>query len=357
MGVRECPNISRTFAYMTSTSLTRSLGLALTLWQAAAGTASALISLETVPVADNKSSGDLGYSYSIAKYEVTLNQYCTFLNAVAASDTYGVYNTYLNSLPQVRGISRTGTSGSYHYTVVGSGNRPVTYVSWFDAARFVNWLEHGQPTGAQGPATTETGAYTLNGAVSGMSITRNASAKYVLPNDVEWYKAAYYDPTLNGGAGGYWEYPTRSNDQPNSRFGSTTDPNSANFYYDDGLANGYNGGFAANNSITPPNGNALTDAGAFRLASSYYGTFDQGGNAEEWTEEPGDAGRVVRGGSWNTYGDLLSAYTTQWTDPTQERWDIGFRVAVIPEPGVGGLWLAGPGLIAAKRVVMRRRRH
>ncbi len=36
-------------------------------------------------------------------------------------------------------ISRSGTSGSYKYAVKNStGNRPVTYVSWFDSARFSN---------------------------------------------------------------------------------------------------------------------------------------------------------------------------------------------------------------------------
>ena len=33
-----------------------------------------------------------------------------------------------------------------------------------------------------------------------MAITRNAGATYFIPSENEWYKAAYYDPTLNGGA-------------------------------------------------------------------------------------------------------------------------------------------------------------
>lgn len=47
----------------------------------------------------------------------------------------------------------------------GSGARPITYVSWFDAARYTNWLHNGQGTG-----DTETGAYTLNGATSGNAV-------------------------------------------------------------------------------------------------------------------------------------------------------------------------------------------
>ncbi|MHC5110450.1 MAG: hypothetical protein ACYTHJ_11290, partial [Planctomycetota bacterium] len=29
------------------------------------------------------------------------------------------------------------------------GNKPVNFVSFFDAMRFVNWLHNGQPSGAQ----------------------------------------------------------------------------------------------------------------------------------------------------------------------------------------------------------------
>ena len=39
------------------------------------------------------------------------------------------------------GITQTGTSGSYTYSVKANmGNKPVNFVSWFDSARFANWL-------------------------------------------------------------------------------------------------------------------------------------------------------------------------------------------------------------------------
>ncbi len=316
------------------------------------GNASALITIQSVPVGNINNpadwmfdAGSVGYDYSMGKYEVTLNQYCAFLNAVGATDTYSLYNPLLNSLPQVRGIIRTGSSGSYHYSVFGSGNRPVTYVSWFDAARFVNWLQNGQPTGLQGPATTEAGVYTLNGATSGTGFARDPGALFCLSTQDEWHKAAYYDPTGASGNAGYWLYPTRSNDQPNSRPGNSSDPNSANYYYDDGIANGYNGGNALNNSINLPSGNALTDAGAYTLARSYYGTFDQAGNVVEWTETVSDGLCVLLGGSWNST-DGGSAGLIGSTDPTEERWEIGFRVAIIPEPSVGVVTLTGFVLLA-----------
>ena len=57
------------------------------------------------------------------------------------------------------GIRRTGSNGSYSYTVKpGRDDYPVVYVSYFDAMLFVNWLENGQPKGAQGIGTTEDGS-------------------------------------------------------------------------------------------------------------------------------------------------------------------------------------------------------
>ena len=39
--------------------------------------------------------GAVDYNYSIDKYDVTLGQYTQFLNAVAKTDTYGLYNSYM----------------------------------------------------------------------------------------------------------------------------------------------------------------------------------------------------------------------------------------------------------------------
>ena len=53
-----------------------------------------------------------------------------------------------------------------------ASNRPISYVNVFNAARFTNWINNGQPLGAQGPTTTEDGAYTFNGEVSGNVVAR-----------------------------------------------------------------------------------------------------------------------------------------------------------------------------------------
>ncbi|NDB97176.1 MAG: hypothetical protein EBZ78_13640, partial [Verrucomicrobia bacterium] len=142
--------------------------------------------------------GRVNYAYQISKHEVTVAQYAQFLNAVAQSDPNGLYNTNMATDTNVAGITRSGSSGSYTYAVIsGRANRPITYVNWYDAARYVNWLHNGATNGAN----TETGAYDINQPLN-LNAIRLAGAKYALPTVNEWYKAAYYDPT-KGGTGGY----------------------------------------------------------------------------------------------------------------------------------------------------------
>jgi len=333
----------------------RLLALTLALWGLMAQPASAQITINSVPVGnvgnanDSTGYGGVNYAYINGTYEVTISQYAGFLNAVAKTDTYGLYNLSMAGDLNIAGISRSGASGSYTYAALNGGNRPIAYVSWFDAARFVNWLQNGQPNGLQVAGTTERGSYTLDGAVSGVLISRNADAHYVLPSVNEWYKAAYYDPTLNAGSGGYWLYPTRNNAVPNSRNGSASDPNSANFFRDDGMANGFNGGYAINNSVTAPAGNALTDVGAFSVASSFYGTFDQAGSMWEWNEEVSGSQRGIRGGSWGGNESSLRSTGGNFFFPANESAIVGFRIAFVPEPSVVGLMTLGLVLLAWQR--------
>ena len=92
--------------------------------------------------------GAVNYAYRIGRFEVTAGQYCSFLNAVGATDTYGLYNTDMWYRDYGCMIRRSGVSGSYTYSVASDfANRPVTGVSWGNAARFANWVTNGQPTG------------------------------------------------------------------------------------------------------------------------------------------------------------------------------------------------------------------
>lgn len=289
----------------------------------------------------DRTCGAVDYTYTIGKYEVTAAQYTEFLNAVAGTDTYGLYNTNMWSSSYGSKIQRTGSPGSYSYSVaLDWANRPVNFVSWGDAARFSNWLHNGQPTGPQGLATTEDGSYFLDGAMSNtalMAITREPDATWVIPSEDEWYKAAYHKN--DGVTGNYWDYPTGTDAIPNNGNPEGDTGNSANFYDGD---------------YTIGSPYWRTEVGYFGLSDSSYGTFDMGGNVWEWNEAIlSGSFRLVRGGSFpGTFGaaDLQAASRDDQTDPTLEDRNYGFRVAQVPEPGALSLLLIG-GLL----VILRRR--
>lgn len=177
-----------------------------------------------VPVGDaNNSSyydgtvgsiGSVSYDYKIMKFTVTNTEYSLFLNSIAKTDTNTTYNVNMNN-SIYGGISRSGTSGNFTYSVKSNfGNKPVNFVSWYRAARFANWLCNGRPTGPQNSTTTEDGAYTLSGntgvpTLNNINPNTGLSPTYRLPTEDEWFKAAYY----KGGSSntGYWRYATQSN--------------------------------------------------------------------------------------------------------------------------------------------------
>jgi formylglycine-generating enzyme required for sulfatase activity len=321
------------------------------------------ITIDTVPVgnlgnandpATGNQYGGVAYGYRIGTTEVTVGQYTAFLNAVAATDTYALYNANMATNLNIAGIARSGASGSYTYSVIGSPDKPVTYVSWGDAARFSNWLHNGQPTGAQNASTTEDGAYTLNGATSNAAlsaVTRNSGAQWFIPSESEWYKAAYHQPAAQGGdSDDYWNYPMGTNSVPYSDQppGATPDNTRVgNFYADDGLANGYDDGFAVTGStINSSTQNYLTDVGAYTSSSSPYGTYDQGGNVFEWNEALiSGSFRGLRGGSWNSDSSFLQASIRVRSDPSNEFNSFGFRVATVPVPEPSTLLLGALGMI------------
>jgi len=310
-------------------------------------------SLQLVTVGDpgNVADPDTGYGavsyvYQMDKYDVTIGQYTAFLNSVATtSDPYGLYNANMALATHpttdsfsTLGIARSGSSGSYTYSVAGSysqaANCPIFNVTWGDAARFVNWLANGQPTGPEGPGTTESGTYTLSGATTSaglMLATRNPGSTWVLPTVDEFYKAAYY---VGGGTNaGYWTYPTQSNTPPSNLL-SATGTNNANF--------------SAENTGPPSYGytdfvNLLTPVGAFAASPGPYGTYDQGGDVWQWNETAVDGlYRGLRGGSWADVSAYLENSSPDGTpNPTLVNISVGFRVAYVPEPSSLALLLAG----------------
>ena len=266
--------------------------------------------------ADWTSYGSVDHAYAIGKYEVTAGQYTAFLNNVAATDTYGLYNASMWTDTYACKIEQTGSSGSYAYSVAADyANRPVNFVSFWDAARFSNWLHNGQ-----GAGDTETGAYTLTPAgMAANTITKNSGAQWWLPSKDEWYKAAYHKN--DGVTGNYFLYPTSSDSPPSNVLGILTDPGNNATYYDDGF------------TIGSPY--YRTEAGAHENSDSPYGTFDQGGNVWEWNDTiESSSRRGLRAGDFMYgYVNYLSSTTQLNEYPTYEDHHVGFRVASVPEPG------------------------
>ena len=306
-----------------------------------APTSAGLVDIAYVPVgnADNTADtrvgigssgyGAVGYAYQIGKYEVTNAQYAEFLNSVdpGGANANGIYNASMGTNDR-GGITYTSgsASGSKYTTRANMGNKPVNYVSWYDAARFTNWLATGN---------TETGSYTLNGNTG--LITKNVGATVWIPSENEWYKAAYYKPT----DASYSLYPTQSNTAPTV---ATADA-SGNISNPGANVANYNYGAAWNGQ----DGNVTTVGSAGIDSASFYGTFDQGGNVWEWNDAIISSSRELRGGSWadNDHNQTSSDRTS--VGPLLESTYGGFRVASVPEPTSVVLTIFAGGMMLARR--------
>jgi MYXO-CTERM domain-containing protein len=298
--------------------------------------------------------GAVPYEYRIGKYEVTNAQYADFLNAVDPAGTNPLDLYYVGmSTHELGGIdlSNTAPSGSKYAVKSDRANHPVIYVNWYSAIRFANWLHNGQGSG-----DTETGAYTLgplsergSEPLNGKDITRNPGARWFLPSEDEWYKAAFHKN--DGATGNYWNFATKSDTAPTP----AVPPGMA------GAAN-------FNDAV-----GAITEVGAYELSPGPYGTFDQAGNLWEWNEVLLSHGqhfsqvmRGMRGGGWFGGGTDTTSFLAashRGAPHCEGGGNAGcssihytFRVgslSTIPEPGSWLLALMG----AAFGILGRRRRN
>lgn len=249
-------------------------------------------------------AGSVPYTYRIGKYEVP-EEAVRKANAASelAGDPLGI--TLDDRGPQ----------------------KPATGLSWFEAARFVNWLN--EEKGFQ-PAYKfdDSNQFQLwepsDPGYNANNLFRNSLARYVLPDADEWYKAAFYDPVVSD----YWDYPTGS-DEPPIAVASGTEPDKAVFQQE-GPAD-------------------VMLAGG----KSPFATVGQGGNVVEWHETALDLvndmteeRRRVRGGSAFQGVEALSVTGGASATPAANPLNVGLRiVGQVPEPSTVTLLVAAVMLL------------
>jgi formylglycine-generating enzyme required for sulfatase activity len=236
-----------------------------------------------------------------------------------------------------QGITRS-QSAPYSYSVApGYANKPVVAVNWFSTVRFVNWLQNGQGSG-----DTESGTYTITGGgfESGTVVVPGATQRaiwatthsfhWLLPSYDEWDKAAYY----NAQNGTYYQYPFQSNSFPQP-IAPPGNSNSGNFR--GSQAFNYDG-----------SGSYLTDVGAYPNSVSPFGSYDMGGNVDQWNDTAMGVARGLAGGDFESSFSASMLGTGGVGETYNDFATAGFRVASVgsvPEPSTGLLAALACGVI------------
>jgi len=253
--------------------------------------------------------GSVAYIYNLGKYEVSRDM----IDKANALGSLGI---------TMYGLTGYGGNGV---------NRPATGVSWYEVAKYVNWLN---------TSTGGTAAYKFVGegfrlwaptdaGYNANNQFRNSLAKYVIASTDEWYKGAY------GNLNGTWNNYATGSDIAPTAVASGTAANTAVYYGQSGPAD-------------------ITNAGGL----SAYGTMAQVGNVWEWTETAYDGSnntvserRELRGGAWDfSHWDAgLDASSRFSTYETDEYINYGFRVVMIPEPSSLSLLALGGVVLALRR--------
>ncbi|MFM9958901.1 MAG: SUMF1/EgtB/PvdO family nonheme iron enzyme [Phycisphaerales bacterium] len=160
--------------------------------------------------------GRVDYEYQISRTETTSREWLDFLNA------------YKPFIPQSERRSRTllgitvtwidRPDGSVDYAIRPGVEDFAAAPGWRYAARYANWLHNEKVAAAwafeSGVYDTSTFGTNPDGTFNDQQ-ARLSGAKFWLPTEDEWVKAAYFDPHKNGqDRPGYWRYPTTSDSAP-----------------------------------------------------------------------------------------------------------------------------------------------
>ncbi len=254
--------------------------------------------------------GAVAYDYEIGRFEVTVDQWVTFLNAVDSTgeNARGLWDPAMSpeSDPKYGSVRRVLTAPLAHHYEVASpvwSQRPIAWIDFFRAARFINSVHNGhhERTMVDNSVAryrcwislnTETGVYDLrNQQTFGAYATRGVMTGFVLPSQDEWIKAAHFShlPTPNGSH--YWRFPTQSDEPPTpatvNACGEVTNPNAVPLANYNNVAEWCPASCPSGDLSSCPDplgftGN-LTRVGACNTPSPW-NTLDQGGNLVEWTD-------------------------------------------------------------------------
>ena len=273
--------------------------------------------------------GGVSYDYGIGKLEVTETQWVKFLNTIDPSgqDRHNLWvrTQSSSSWPEYGQTNfRKKAKAGRHYRVASKAwaDKPYAFATFLSAARFVNSLYNGDLLAKKKTVhdgfkyttykvrlsrNSDTGMYRMKNRKA----TRSHKTGFVVPSQDEWIKAAYYDP-YGGGTYSYWKYPTNAGVFGD---GTATAPNPTELDVSTGdvtnQADQPLAGFKLSADQVPnwcpliaQTSSGCSTTNPFKLSASTYakaftgnlqtvgqarttspwGTFDQGGNAVEWTD-------------------------------------------------------------------------
>lgn len=262
--------------------------------------------------------GSVGYEYRISRTELTTAQWFEFVEAYSPFYTGSRTATaFTSNFIRPTSLNPTEPPG---YTVITGFEQVPAEMSWYFAARYVNWLQNGK---AMNREAFESGVYDASTFARNPDGTwptpsaRSSNAMFWIPSFSEWVKAGYYDPNrYNDLEDGYWTRPNGT---------------------DLALVPGYpeEGGQTSVGIPPPSDGSSprYLPVGSYPNVQSTWGLYDLSGGVSEWLEDgPGELNlRYSKG----------SAQFLTFDESITDRLDTG---------GAGPANLGGAGLRLASAV-------